>query len=731
MTAQADPSEPPDEFANVLDVHGVPDSAQPPENNPISVFADQGAWHGYALPTEKDKKTFGGFSGPLYIAEEYPWWLSKAFSTLSVTDAETGKELKLSKDRKPRLDYLPGLLRQSFQVDGIRVSLELRFASDRTSFVTADVANTGDRHRELELGWHGSLLRHDAEPIKSAPKLAATGTGVAVGFAEVREQWDYLTTGQTRFEVRHDAPVGTEVDGDTYVTTMDDTIAVAPGDTGGTSWTESFTFTEEEAKAASHTATAVLDDPRGHAGAAKERWNGYLSKALSTVAPDRRKTAVKSVETLVTNWRSPAGKLKSDGITPSISYHWFAGGMWSWDSWKHAVAAARFDPGLAQSTVESLFDHQLDDGMIPDAVFYNDIDDGGGNWNERNTKPPLASWAVGEVYREAGDREFLERLYPKLVAYHEWWYSARDHDGDGIAEYGATVDPGNDSDEAVIEAAAWESGMDNAPRFDVESGVEVLENTDGDTTVGYSINQESVDLNSYLYAEKRELADMARELGKHDEAADFDSQAKGVREFVRDEMYDPKTGMFYDVDVDSSKPLIERGAGIETAIPLWTKAASAKQAASVRDAFMDPERFRTHVPLPTVSADSPGYDPKDYWRGPVWLDQAYFALAGLRSYGYSSEAATLEGELLANADGLSGDAPIHENYNPETGDRLNSPNFSWSAAAVLLLCRGELGPPVCGVALPYGGATPLEFRHRDDRAGRTGTAAVEAPPAGP
>ena len=30
-------------------------------------------------------------------------------------------------------------------------------------------------------------------------------------------------------------------------------------------------------------------------------------------------------------------------------------------------------------------------------------------------------------------------MYPKLVAYHNWWYTNRDLDKNGIAEYGGMV----------------------------------------------------------------------------------------------------------------------------------------------------------------------------------------------------------------------------------------------------------------------------------------------------
>jgi putative isomerase len=100
---------------------------------------------------------------------------------------------------------------------------------------------------------------------------------------------------------------------------------------------------------------------------------------------------------------------------------------------------------------------------------------------------------------------------------------------------------------------------------------------------------------------------------------------------------------------------------------------------------MDPHMFNTVMPFPTVSADNPRYSPDKYWRGPVWLDQAYFAIEGLRRYGFADDAGYMARKLLYAAEGLTGDGPIRENYNPETGAGLNAANFSWSAACFYLL----------------------------------------------
>ena len=112
----------------------------------------------------------------------------------------------------------------------------------------------------------------------------------------------------------------------------------------------------------------------------------------------------------MTNWISAAGALQHGGIVPSKSYQWFIG-LWGWDSWKQATGMARFNPEAAEDNIRAHFDYQItaddpvrpqDVGTIVDCIFYNLGPERGGdsgNWNERNSKPALAAWAVYNVYR--------------------------------------------------------------------------------------------------------------------------------------------------------------------------------------------------------------------------------------------------------------------------------------------------------------------------------------------
>ena len=396
----------------------------------------------------------------------------------------------------------------------------------------------------------------------------------------------------------------------------------------------------------------------------------HKNLAESRRAPEYENLIAKAVLTLQNNWRIPAGELKHSGLFPSYHYIWFHG-FWAWDSWKHAAALAHYDPVLAKEQIKVMFDFQDDEGFIADCVFRDTTIE---NHNFRNTKPPLSAWAAWAVFQQDRDVNFLTEIYPKIRRQHNWWYSHRDHDGDGLCEYGST--------DGSLIAAKWESGMDNAVRFDHS---EILQNGEG----AFSLNQESVDLNAYLYIEKLRLMDMAEILQKHHEAKAYARAAAELKIQMQNQFYDADTGWFYDTSIDGGTFI--KVLGCEGWIPLWAQVATPEQAAAVRVKMMDPNHFFTKVPFQTLSASHPDFNPEGgYWRGPTWLDQAYFGVRGLHKYGYDQDAIAATEKLLHNTEGvLEKGKSIRENYNPLTGAGLGAENFSWSAAHYLLLMMAK------------------------------------------
>ena len=217
--------------------------------------------------------------------------------------------------------------------------------------------------------------------------------------------------------------------------------------------------------------------------------------------------------------------------------------------------------------------------------------------------------------------------------------------------------------------------MDNGVRFDDAT---MLKNKD----YAWSMNQENICLNSFLYAEKNILAEMAEILGKNELATQLKSEAEKIKTHVQTKMYDPETGFFYDTRLGTGDFIKVMGA--ECWLPLWAGIATPEQAKSVMEKMMDETKFNSTLPLGTLDTSHPALRPtRGYWRGPVWVDQVYFGITGLRKYGYDKQADFLLKKFIDNAQGLTTDGAINENYNPLTGEALCSPNFGWSSACII------------------------------------------------
>jgi putative isomerase len=198
-------------------------------------------------------------------------------------------------------------------------------------------------------------------------------------------------------------------------------------------------------------------------------------------------------------------------------------------------------------------------------------------------------------------------------------------------------------------------------------------------------------LNAYLCAEKRFLAELYRATGDNSKAENLEKESGVLAEFIRASFWDEEAGYFFDRHIKEvglmHQTLPEAVYGPECWTVLWAGIATQEQAEKVVSHIMNDSQFNTKVPCPTLDASHPKFNPKKgYWRGPVWLDQVYFALHGMRKYGFHSEADSLLNKLITNAEGLTKPGfPIHENYHPVTGEALNAPHFSWSAAHLILM----------------------------------------------
>ena len=591
-------------YDNIIDIHLTPGA--PRRHN--GCFTDMGSWMGFTLPERE--KTVSGFCGPFSIY--YRNWYAR--SLVSIEGAKAVAD-----------NYQPGKITMNLSKGPARITQSLQFVDANTALLIIEGADAS------------TVLTADS--ISTKMTLNVAGNQVTIG-----------NKGGEAVILTFPDNVSVAKAGNNYRATigqLQDKLTVA------------ISLVEQDTEQTiCHSGVAsLLANPLPSIQASSDRWQGYFDRVIRTGLPAAyNRVAAKSIVTLISNWRARRGAVFHDGIVPSHAVNYFVG-CWAWDCWRFSAAMASFFPELAKDNIRVMFDYQQPDGMVIDCI-YPDASEN----NSRDSKPPLAAWAVNEVFEHNADTAFLAEMYPKLLKYHKWWYAKRDHDNNGICEFGSV--------DGTIEAAAWESGMDNAIRFD---GTAMLRNADD----AYSINQESVDLNAYLAMEYTLLKKFAEILHQ-----DFDLPDR--RQGIADYFFDAREGYFFDRKLDESRSFVHE-AGCEGYIPFWANIATKKQFDKARKLLDDEKKFSTYIPFPTIAADNPKYDSNGYWRGPIWLDQTYYGIKAYRNYGYDKKADAYTRQVFDRLQGLTADAPIHENYDTHTGAPLQASHFSWSASCLLML----------------------------------------------
>lgn len=634
---------------NILDYSADPLNAK--DRNHLA-FSDQGAWFAFGFPTVP--QNYGGFSGPFLMTQENGVWSSPVLAQLTILDVKSNLALDWSKFVAKQESY-QSHLEQSFENEQLKVEQKLVFSSAHTAIITSKITNMSERYYSFQAMLSG-------ETYLSSLHFSEEGSIIKAS-SDLSEAKGYIESWNS--EISH------RVVNDSSFILMLESVELSPGESAEIVMSQSFIFPEYDWKVEHEKIAEQVKEVnkvfQARINEKQLQLQSIYDKLDTSFQTDAFKNLISKTHlTLQNNWRVPAGELNHSGLFPSYHYKWFHG-FWAWDSWKHAVAIAKYDTKLAKEQIKAIYDYMDEEGFIVDCIYRDTSIE---KHNYRNTKAPLSAWAVWKVYEQDGDSSFIKEMYPQLKKQHEWWYENRDHDQDGLCEYGST--------DGTLIAAKWESGMDNAVRFDDS---EILKNSE----TAYSLNQESVDLNAYLYAEKGYLAQMARELDFTKDAQKLNEEAELLKSQVQKQFYDPQTSWFYDTSIDGKE--FVKVMGCEGWIPLWADMATDSQAAAVKENMMNEDYFNVKVPLQTLSAAHAKFKPEGgYWRGPVWLDQSYFGIKALKNYGYDEEALELTHKLIFNADGVfTKGASIRENYQPITGMGLESESFSWSAAHYMLM----------------------------------------------
>ncbi|MFF6918435.1 trehalase family glycosidase [Streptomyces sp. NPDC012466] len=513
--------------------------------------------------------------------------------------------------------------------------------------VTGDRAETRVEARPGLLSWIGADGRVDlAYESPDTVRLRGSGLGIAV-----RAAAQVLTPFSGTYFF-HDAAAGAHVftsyeTGRRYrVTVLSGTAGAAgaqalgsaerglatTGESGGT-W--EIAIEELDAARPPYTSAAAFDEIVASGRRA-------FAQFVDAVAPWRSSATPAAELAAYVIWSAtvrPTGLVTRPAVL--MSKHWMDK-VWSWDHCFNALALAPGCPELARDQFALPFDHQDGSGALPDSVTHSEV-------LYNFVKPPIHGWAFGHLRRRLptppGPADLAE-VYHRLERWTNFWLTARRAPGAAFPHY----QHGNDS------------GWDNATTFDPERVVE------------------TADLSAFLVLQLHELAYLAMELGRTDEAGRWKRAAEETQAAMLEQLW-------------SGDRFVARGVGTgdtwssASLLDLMPIVLGEHLPGHVSGALAD--HIKAHLTpygLATELPASPHYLDDGYWRGPIWAPATVLIEDGLRRAGHHRLADDISTRFRA----LCENHGFAENFDALTGTGLRDRAYTWTAGSYLLLAEAHV-----------------------------------------
>ncbi len=414
--------------------------------------------------------------------------------------------------------------------------------------------------------------------------------------------------------------------------------------------------------------------------------------------------------------------------SPSLYPH-----QWNWDSGFIAIGLSHYNTVRAISEIETLFDAQWQNGMLPQIAFnreslghYFPEPD---FWQTERcpqaprhrltsgiTMPPIHAVAVESIVenaRRSDDvRPFLDRIYPQLLALHQYLYRERDPAHEGL----------------VYIRHPWESGIDNSPTWDKplkkiridKSALPAYERKDLKHGIDPAMRPSNDDYDRYVYLvdlfrrvdydeariaqdcpfliqdplfnsilcrANESLARIAQIIGADpSQALEW---AAGTAHAIRTKLWNEDHEIFDSFDLVSKEGIeVDTAAGF---MPLFAGAASPDQARKLYRRLNSVSFCALHqgncYTIPNYDTQLTEFDRDNYWRGPVWININWMLAHGLQRYGFILKADSMRKDLLQ----LPIRFGFHEYFDSFDGTGYGTDGFSWTAALFIDIVKDCFG----------------------------------------
>lgn len=322
----------------------------------------------------------------------------------------------------------------------------------------------------------------------------------------------------------------------------------------------------------------------------------------------------------------------------------FNGCIFMWDSafilmfGKYGARSFNF-----QGTLDNLYSHQYADGYICREIEESTGRDHFTRFDPAATGPDVLAWCEWEYYKNFGDRDRLAKVFPCLMAYHEWMRANHTwRDG-------------------TYWSSGWGCGMDNLPRLQPEYHEAF---SHGHMVWNDACMQEL--MNCKL------LMEMAKVLGREADTAGLQEEREHLIRVVNDILWDDETAFYYDLWKNGKLNYVKH---IGAFWALLAEIVPADKAERFIAHLTNKSEFATPCMVPALSEDHPDFNPAGgYWKGGVWAPTNYMVLCGLDRYGKFDLSHRIALNYLNNVVSVFNDTgTVFENYAPCPDETTGKP----------------------------------------------------------
>tara|TARA_R110002049_G_scaffold616_7_gene3554 strand:- start:14584 stop:15888 length:1305 start_codon:yes stop_codon:yes gene_type:complete len=423
----------------------------------------------------------------------------------------------------------------------------------------------------------------------------------------------------------------------------------------------------------------------------------------------------KAKEILNNNW-------KGNFSIPCANLYPF---QWKWDSGFIAIGLAHFNMKNAEKEIETLLDAQWENGFIPHIVFHTENDSyfPGASFHRSDlhplaskkykstgmTQPPVTGFVLEDMYKISKDKlqtlQYLETVIDKVYFNHEYFYNHRDPKNEGL----------------VYIYHNWESGTDNSPIWDdiwatmnpPEYTFERRDTTHVDASERPSKREydhylhiiEIAKANNYsdekiaelspflvqdplfnamLIKSNESLIKLYQEIGGNADKIDQLKkwQKKSIKSF-NNKLFDNELGAYIHYDLRNEKPL--RYLTSSSFAPLFANIPSQERADKMVKVMIDKFGGEHQYLCASFDPDSNRFNPKKYWRGPVWVNLNWMLFYGLKNYGYNDISDRVKQDTISivEKNGFYEYFDSRKEMHTDGKAGYGGGDFSWTAALLL------------------------------------------------